>query len=275
MPQWVPNEMQGWRAEGPDATYDRQTLFQHLDGAAELYLTYGFRQVFVRRFSKANAPSLSVEIYDMGSSAEAYGIFSFEREEESKGLGQGYEYAAGWLRFWKGPYFVSVLSQPETPESKQAVLALGAAIAAAIPAEGPPPDLLAFLPAEGLIPDSVRFFHTHPALNYHYFVADQNILHLDKETEAVLARYKMGGDRPFLLMLRYPTGERAQAARESFVAAYLPEGPVQGRACLENGKWTAIESYQRFVVIVLDAPQEETAQDLLEACREKLGGKKP
>jgi hypothetical protein len=221
---------------------------------------------------KAEAPAaLTVEVYDMGSPDDAYGMFSFEREEEQVGngrravpLGQGYEYAAGWLRFWKGPYFVSVLAQPETAEARQSVMELGAAIARAIPSEGPKPELLAYLPPEGLIADSVRYFHTHYGLNYHYFVADQNVLNLDRQTTAVLARYKVEGGKPYLLLVRYPTPEKAAAARKSFVEVYLPEGHGTGAARLENGKWTAVKAQGKFLAAVFDAPGEQQAVGLLE-----------
>lgn len=264
MSQFVPKEVLGWQAEGEGETYNRQTLFQYMDGAAEVYLTYRFHRLFVRRFVKEGAVPLTVEIYDMGAPAEAYGIFSFEREEERAGLGEGYEYAAGWLRFWKGRYFISVLAHSETPESRQAVFALGSAIAQALPSEGARPELLAHLPPTGLIADSVRYFHTHTGLNYHYFVADQNILHLDEQTEAVLARYRLEAGKPYLLLIRYPTPDQAAAALRSFMEAYLPEGQGKGMARLENGKWTAAQAWGEFLAVVFDAPEEQSATALME-----------
>jgi len=275
MSHLVPTDIHGWRADGQDETYGRQTLFQYMDGTAEIFLIYGFRQVFVRRFVKEGAASLTVEVYDMGSSADAYGMFSFEREEERAGLGQGYEYAAGWLRFWKGPYFVSVMASSETPTSKRAVFDLGQAIARAIPSEGPRPALLAYLPAQGLIADSVRYFHTHTGLNYHYFLADQNLLHLDRQTEAVLARYRLEAGRPYLLLVRYPTPEKAAAARQSFVDAYLPEGGGTGMARLENGKWTAVKAQGEFLVAVFEVPEKQPAVALLETTLRGWGEKQP
>jgi len=261
----VPHEICGWRGDGQDATYDRETVFQYIDGAAEVYLTYPFRQVFVRRFAKAGAKPLVAEVYDMGSSADAYGIFSFEREEEKQGIGQGYEYAAGWLRLWRGPYYVSVLCQPETPEGREAVMALGSSIAEAIPATGPPPAVLGFLPPSGLLPNTVRYFHSHHCLNYHYFVADQNILELGPKTECVLARYQQEGGKPHLLLVRYPSAETAAAALRSFLKAYLPEGRQSGSARLENGKWAGARARQECVAVVLDAPSRKQAAALLDA----------
>ena len=34
----LPREIDGWRAGAHDATYNRETLFDYIDGAAEPYL---------------------------------------------------------------------------------------------------------------------------------------------------------------------------------------------------------------------------------------------
>jgi len=56
--------------------------------AAELYLAYGFQNLTVRRFEKSNQPPLIVELYEMASSEDAYGVFSFEHQDETAGIGQ-------------------------------------------------------------------------------------------------------------------------------------------------------------------------------------------
>ena len=84
-------------------------------------------------------------------------------------LGQGSEYAAGLLTFWKDRYYVSILAYPETPATRDIVFQLGRAIAGAIPNEGPLPPILDRLPAEGLMPETVRYFHHYIWLNSFLF----------------------------------------------------------------------------------------------------------
>ena len=43
-------------------------------------------------------------------------------------------------------------------------------------------------------------------------VADENILLLDAHAEGVLATYDVEGDKPYLLIVRYPTTNRARRA---------------------------------------------------------------
>ncbi len=57
--------------------------------------------------------AITVELYKMASSADAYGVFTFERQDDPAGIGQGSEFGGGMLRFWKGTYFASVYAEGE------------------------------------------------------------------------------------------------------------------------------------------------------------------
>jgi len=268
MREFVPNEIYGWRAQGEVEIYDRKTIFDYIDGAGEIYLAYGFRKVMVFRFIKASDPTILVELFDMGSPEDAFGVFSHAREGEEQGIGQGSEYRGGLLCFWKGNFFVCIFSERETPEAKKAVFDLAEKIAEKIEVTGAKPKLLDYLPAEGLLNQSVRYFHLHASLNYHYFVASQNILKLNQQTEAVLARYQPGGG--FLLCVRYQNSRQAKEAFDSFLGAYIPEEKESGIAQTENGKWVAAKLERVFVMVIFDAPTKAYAQALMEAFEDKL-----
>jgi len=75
--------------------YNSKTLFEYIDGAAELYLAYGFQNLTVRRFEKPSQPQITIECYEMASSEDAYGVFSFERQDEAIEIGQGSEFGEG------------------------------------------------------------------------------------------------------------------------------------------------------------------------------------
>jgi hypothetical protein len=62
-----------------------------MNGSAELYLAYDFQNLRVRRYEKPNQPPITLEFYDMASSENAYGVFSFERQDEAAGIGQGFK----------------------------------------------------------------------------------------------------------------------------------------------------------------------------------------
>ncbi len=269
----IPREILGWQAAEPDEFYDRETLYDLIDGGAELYLTYDFRQAVVRRFAKSDAPEIELGIYDMGSGPDAYGIFSAERQDQDIGVGQDSEYGGGLLRFWKGQYFVTVLAIGDEAQARPAILALGHSVANAIPQISERPSILSFLPKENLIQTKIRFFHSHQVLNRQYFLASENILNLNRHTDAVFATYQINSSKSFLLLIQYPDRASAKEAYAGFLADYLPEADGRGAAQTENGNWTIAKRMDRNLIIVFEAPEKNWAADLVEQTIRLLGGK--
>ena len=269
----LPSEVDGWKWDGKDEEYNSQTIFKYIDGAAEVYLAYGFKGVAVRRFERPGKPLLVAETYEMGSSADAYGVFAFERQEEEAGVGQGSEFGGGLLRFWKGNYFVSVYGEGEGAEVESVVLALGKRVAESIKTTGSKPALLRFLPDRtfGLDEANVYFFRSHVLLNQRFFVAHQNILKLERDVEAALGHYDRGGQRMHLVLVHYPEERRAQEALQSFLKAYIPEARAKKPVLrTEDGKWTMARLYQEFLVIAFGAASEADAEKLVNSTETNL-----
>ena len=183
----LPDKVDRWSRVEPPATYSPKTLSDYIDGGAELYLSYNFKGALAVKYRDASENEIAVDVFDMGSSYDAFGVFAHTRETIAEDFGQGSEYAAGLLTFWKGRFYVSVLAYPETAASKNAVTALGQAIAGAIKEEGPVPPILALLPQEDLQPESVRYFHHYIWLNSFTFVSNENVLDIGADTPATLA----------------------------------------------------------------------------------------
>ncbi len=257
----VPQEIPGWRLQQPIARYDRETIFDYIDGAGEVYRMYGFREAAVAHYVKAEAPRITVEVFDMGSAEDAYGVFTHAREHEESGIGQAYEYRGSLLCFWQSQYFVCVLADEETPSMREAIFALGRAVDREIKPAGAKPRVVTALPVRGLNPNSIRYFHLHTSLNYHYFLATENILNLSPETRAALARYD---DSTYLLCIEYPSARQAEQGYNGLVKDYVPEARDSGVAQLESGKWVAVRQDDDFVVVALDALSEDHALELIE-----------
>jgi hypothetical protein len=211
----------------------------------------------------------------MGSSEDAFGIFSYQTEEEEVGIGQGSDYGGGLLRFWKGNYFANVFAERETPATRKDILTLGEAIAKNIKKESSKPKLIQFLPEEGLSQETIRYFHLHQVLNHHYFISHENILNLGARTNAILATYHSPGEKgkTFLLLIQYPEQKRAEKAFQGFLKVYIPEASSSKTVKTENGKWTSARLHQKYVVVVFDAPSVEKTEQLIETVVKKLPGK--
>ena len=263
----LPSAVEGWTWDGKEARYDARTVFDYIDGAGELFLAYGFEQLAVRRFAKADQPPLTVECYRMASAEAAFGVFSFERQDEGIGIGQGSEQGGGLLRFWKGRYFVSIFADGEGAEAEAAILQLARLTAAAIREEGRPPRAIGLIPGKdaGLVETSVRYVTSHILLNQRLFIARDNVLGLTRQTGAVLAQYGQGAAEARLLVVHYPTAAAAEAAYGRFMAAYLPAAAGKDRMQTNDGRWTIAQPHQAMLAVVIGAPSEAVGEGLLAA----------
>ena len=121
LPKLLPDTLDGWKSAPDDQTYDRSNLYEYINGGAELFLSFEFNKMISRTFSRADQPEIIVDIFDMKSSQDAFGVFSHSRETIESTFGQGSQYTGGQLLFWKDIYYISILASPETDESRKAV----------------------------------------------------------------------------------------------------------------------------------------------------------
>ncbi|MGD1009015.1 MAG: DUF6599 family protein [Candidatus Aminicenantales bacterium] len=272
--RFLPKEIAGWKPSREDRAFTRGTIFEYLDGGGETYLGYGFRRLLVREYLDAAGSLLAAEIYDMGTAADAYGVFSNDPDGEDVPVGREAIYGGGLLRFWKGPYFVRLLAERETGETKSVLLGLGLRVAAAIPEGGSKPALLECLPLERLEKKSVRYFHKQVSLNAHYYLADENVLLLDERTEVALARYKAEWGKAMLLVCRYRTPADARRAYLKFRRAYFSPGsdPNAGRTVemIENGEFAGARLAGPFLILVFESPDRGSCESLLRSAETRI-----
>lgn len=265
----VPRHAGGFAAEGPGDTYDRKTIFDYIDGGAEIYLAYDMRGCFSRRYVAAGEPAVVLDLFDMGSPADAFGVFTHDRDGEPADFGEDGLSREGWIRFWKGRYFVSVYAERETAGAREAALRLARAVEARIGEKGERPSLVRRLPGGGLQPRSVRYLHTHIVLESHIRLFDENILGLGPDTEAVLASYVREEGRARLLLVSYPDAARAGEARERYRSRRPARNAAEETIAAEDGRWSGSAQAGRLLVVALDAESRELAEALLR----EAGGK--
>jgi hypothetical protein len=172
-------------------------------------------------------------------------------------------------------YFVSIMSWPENRASKDAMMKIARNIETRIGKEGDLPAILDYLPEEGLDPISVRYFHHHAWLNTHYYIASEDILQIGKTTDAVLAKYGKPGQQSVLLIVEYPSGEKASQAAKSFTSIYLPELREEGCMKLEDGSFTGIKQKGKILILVFDAPSGEEIDGLISGVHKKIEPNNP
>ena len=258
----LPTELGAWRANEEDASYDRATLYDYMNGGAEVYLSFDYKRVCVRRYLGPDENEIALDVYDMGSSAEAYGVFSVSIEDPEAGIGQGSEFGAGLLKFWKGKYFVSIVNMGIDDTADQMLLEIGRAVDAAIPNTGPKPEMLQLLPSVGLDERHSSYFHSNVILSNRFFVAAENVLKLTDETNCVFGEYGESGDAGSVLIVRYPDAASADEGHSAFIRGYLPETDGSSPFQTESGNWTYSRRTGEYVSIVFEAPSAERAIEL-------------
>jgi hypothetical protein len=260
--QNLPDTIAGWKKADPPNLYTPGNLSTYIDGGAELFISYNFKNALSMKYTDPADNEIVVDIFDMGSAPDAFGVFAHSRETIDDHFGQGSEYAAGLLTFWKDCYYVSILAYPETAEKREVVFKLGQAIAGAIKNEGALPPIIALLPAENLLPETVRYFHHDIWLNSFYFVSNENVLNIGNDTPAALGKYRQGGATFFLLLVRYPDAARAEAAARQFRQKLL-DGAEDGMRPTKEGRWTGLQCRGDLVSVVFNAPDTPTVRALL------------
>lgn len=270
----LPASAEGFTPREADRFFTADTLFDLIDGGAEIYRALNVQRTVHRRYTHPESNDIIADIFDMGSAADAYGAFHNDiREGEPAGIGRESEYQGGSLNFWKDRYYVSVVALHETELTARAVRGIGRAVADAIPGDSPPPELTEWLPRRGSLADQVYYFHDHQGLTRRYRLGDGNPLLLSRDTEGLLARYRSVEQEgtispPFvLLLIRYPSAEAAFKAHRNFRAAHTLRRRDQTAIKTAGDGWTSSCLLHNSVAAVLDAPSREAAEQLIEAVR--------
>ncbi|MBD3384616.1 hypothetical protein GF407_06780 [candidate division KSB1 bacterium] len=260
----LPQNLPGWQQDGPDYLYGPKNLYDYIDGGAELYLSYGFVQVLNRIYTASDQPDILVDIFDMINSRNAYGVFSHSREKENISIGQGGQYVPGLLLFWKDRYFISILATPETPKAKTAVFELARHIDNHIDDTGPLPLVLDYLPSQNLIEPSIRYFRHYIWLNSYYYISPENILHMNDDTEAVMAKYAFSSDdRSLLLVIQYPDKKQRLEAQKTFTQTYY-KSQNPGPFLIAENQWSGFSAHGDVLAIVFNASQKVQIDQLLQ-----------
>jgi hypothetical protein len=259
----LPETIDGWNVSEQKLIDSHDALYDYIDGGAELYISYNFRSVISNTYSSEGQPDVMVEIFDMGMSKNAYGVFSHTRYKEEKDYGQGSQYVIGALFFWKDKYYVSLMTPEETIGSKALLFSLGEWIDKAIAETGKKPSILKRLPADGLDSNSIIYFHHYVWLNSFYYISSDNILNIDDSTNAVLAKYGSKDKRYYLLVVEYPSDKEASSAFDKFTANYFPEAETSGIKQLEDNTWFGCRLKKNIFAAVFNAHEKPAVQNLL------------
>jgi hypothetical protein len=210
------NSIAGWTPVGKIQTFNRETLFDYINGSSEYFFTYTFEEVATTRYEKTDQSELNVEVWQLAAAQDAYGLFSGRTGGAETSIGGANEAvleSGSRLVFWQNRYYVNLTALDTVPDEDLRLFA--ETISKALPTGGERPPLVGLLPANGLVPESVKFFHQELAIQDRLWLGGENLLGLGPETDAVLTRYRMGDAEWQLLLVQYPDSVKADAGRQA------------------------------------------------------------
>lgn len=206
--------MSGWTPISEAKVFDTETLYDLVNGQADAFFAYAFEQVAVGSYEHADGAALRIEIWQLATPADAYGLFTTHRFGTAVPIGDEGDGDPGRrLDFWQGRYFVRLFAVQAIRDAD--LQAIAQMVADALPAGAEPPMLTSRLPQAGLMERDTIFYREEISIQSHLWLGGQNLLGLGPETEGVLARYTVGDETAILLLVHYPDAEAALAALEA------------------------------------------------------------
>jgi hypothetical protein len=219
-----------WTTAEEVRVYNRENLYDMVDGQADAFFVYGFEQVVTQRYQNEAEAVLEVALWQLASPADAYGLFTSGRAGErvticpatiSGGCREGDSDPGRRLDFWQDRYYVQVYGRQPLPDID--LQAFAQAVSAVLPAGGDPPALVNRLPKEHLAERGFIFFHEELSIQNEIWLGGENILGLSPQTNGLMAWYDLAETPVYLLLIEYPEAQAASAG-----LAALKAGPVEG-----------------------------------------------
>ena len=256
-------EVAGWKLSEDIQTFVPKTLYEYINGAADLYLTYDFVELKVGEYSNDRKGSVTVEIYRHKSPTLAFGVYSQERPSNPSLVSMG---AQGYvdenlLNFLSGSYYVKINSYNTGAEDRVILQSFAKKVMENLDEKGTLPPILSSFPEEGKIRNSEKFV----AKNF----LGYSFLH-----SAFIAEYGLSGKKFKLFLIQ--AGDKNEC--KSMVQRYLqqiknPEKEVkEGRHTLSDPHHGVIDlSWKgRYVWGVLDLANADLRSKYLGLLEEGL-----
>jgi hypothetical protein len=128
----LPECAKGWAASEKVVFYNKENLFERINGEAEIYFPFGFDLLASARYQSIVNPQIAIDadIYRMGSLLDAFGIYAGYRRADDAGakIGADGVISPSQLLFYQDRYFVRLQATGTLEIDKNIFLACGGAI---------------------------------------------------------------------------------------------------------------------------------------------------
>lgn len=266
----APACVDGWNKDGMVTLYDKDSLFERINGEAELYFPYGFEVLAYARYENKANPKFAIDadVYKMGSLIDAFGMFANYRKKADADIvvgGQG-TVSSSQLFFYQDKYFVRLQATGAPSVPKDVFLACARAISQNLPKNAERPKELEVFQVPGVAAKSERYI-AQSVLGYEFF------------RKGVVADAIVKGEQVQVFLVIDESPERARKTLEEY-RSYLRSSGGNDRTAGEAGRGSFegvdplygnvyVQAQGRFVIGLVRLRDGAAAKQLVEQLRKK------
>ena len=241
-------------AEEAPSWYKPDSLYQYIDGGADVYLLYDFQTLLHQNFKNGHA-EVTVDIYDMRNLEDAYGIYAAERSPSYKFVAIGIEAyrSKGILNFVQDRYYIKLQGSGANPDPllDQFARLVSQRIGGARTA----PAIFRQFPRENRVPHSEQYMRKDPL--GHAFLAP-----------AYAATYGSGAQQSKLLISVASDPAAAKSRLDQLAAHFRQSGECTSAPELGHNGIRAKNSFEgrilavtqtHYLILLLNPPQNGPA----------------
>lgn len=150
-----------WKLEGKPYRYIPPNLYKYINGAAEFFIAFGFVELAGANYASVatSNDSATIDIYDMGSKLNAFGVFQSKRDRRASSLNVGAASTVSddYVAFHKDRFYVEIQALIVNKQSKSVIATIASSVAERLPGNDTLPQELSYFPEEGRIVGSERY----------------------------------------------------------------------------------------------------------------------
>jgi hypothetical protein len=212
------NFVVGWTTAGKTLRFVGSDLFNYIDGGAELFHEFGFKELLVQGYRQKDK-EIVLEVYQMESPEAALGIYLMKCGEETpvekinaRNSGNKYQFT-----IVKESFFIQVNSFAGDEKLIPIMITLTQQTLRFIPKEQPV-KILDILPKENLVPGSELIVRGPYGLQPIYTFGEGDILQLNGKVFGVVGEYKdSNSGRYTQIVIQYPNVKDASSAFSNLI----------------------------------------------------------
>jgi hypothetical protein len=243
--------------------YQPDTLYQYIDGGADIYLLYEFRSLLHQDFT-SGAAELTADIYDMGNPEDAFGMYAAEWSPGYKFMAIGVEgyRSEGILNFLQDHYYVKLSGSG--PNANALLDQFAQTLSVRIGGSRTPPPLLEKLPLENRVKYSEQYMRRDPL--GHSFLAPAYVVTYSWGWQPSKLLISVANDAAGSRTRLQQLAQHFKQSGECIAAPELGEGGIRAKNDFE-GRVIA-RTQGRYLILLLEPPEngaeilKKTAQSL-------------